>query len=78
MPSVSVCRRGQITLLARCSPCACKSRDAACHCLTPSFLPAGKFAFIQLATAEMANASLALNGQVALLGQTLAIGRPTG
>lgn len=38
----------------------------------------GRYAFVELRTAEMSTASLQLNGQVQLLGATLSIGRPSG
>ncbi|EFN57106.1 hypothetical protein CHLNCDRAFT_143928 [Chlorella variabilis] len=38
----------------------------------------GRYAFVELRTADMASASLQLNGQVQLLGATLSIGRPSG
>ncbi|KAL4419535.1 hypothetical protein ABPG77_005766 [Micractinium sp. CCAP 211/92] len=46
--------------------------------VTVSVHTEGKYAFVELRTAEMATASLQLNGQVQLLGATLSIGRPSG
>ena len=46
--------------------------------VTVSVHTEGRYAFVELRTAEMATASLQLTGQVQLMGATLSIGRPSG
>jgi splicing factor U2AF subunit len=63
------------TTMAAAFPEQCGARDPV---VKVSVAPEGKYAFVELATSEMATSCLQLNQSVAVMGSTLSIGRPAG